>query len=103
MKIARQDVRRDHDVAPVLDALEPDTGRHREQQVRQQRHRGQQAHVLRVRVEDEDRDERHCEQRELVADDGDRLADPERAERGRPEQGRHEPPGQDADCSGPRP
>ena len=92
----------DHDALSSLDPFEPHADREREEQVREPRDGGQQAHVARIRVQHEDRRERQRKQRDLVADDRDRLAQPERSKIGQPEQGWHEPPGEKADGSGPR-
>ena len=67
----------DHQAAPPRDAIQPDAGRQREQEVRQEPDRREQAHLRRVGVENEDGDDRQREERDLVAEDGDRLPEPE--------------------------
>ena len=72
----------DHQPAPGADAIEPDAGRQREEQVRQQPDRGQRPHLGRVGAEGEHGDQRQSELGDLVAEDGDRLAEPEPPEIG---------------------
>ena len=69
-----QDVGDDHQPAASMYAVQPHAGRKREQQVRQEAGRGQKAHLLGVCIEDEDSDDRDRQERDLVAQDGDRLA-----------------------------
>ena len=58
----------------MADPVQPDAGRQREQQVRQQPDRQQRAHLRRVRAQHEDGDKRQAELRDLVAEDRDGLA-----------------------------
>ena len=70
----------DHQPAARPDAIEPDPGRQREDQVWQQPERGQRAHLARVGLKGQDRDERETELGDLVPEDRDRLAEPESPE-----------------------
>ena len=82
--------------APIIsrrsaaDPVEPDPGRQREEQVREQPERRQRPHLASVGAEGQDRDERQAEQGDLVAEDRDRLAEPESPEVGRVEEERRQ-------------
>ena len=84
-------VAQDHQPAPVVDPIQPDSGGQREQQVREQPDGGEQAHLRWVGVEDEHRHDRQGEQRHVVAEHGDGLAEPEPPELRFPQQRRDEP------------
>jgi hypothetical protein len=63
-----------------MDTIQPDPCGEREQQVWQQAGGRQEAHLFRFGVEDKDGDKRDRQQRDLIADYGDRLAEPQVAE-----------------------
>ena len=86
------EIGRDHQPAPAADAVQPDAGRQREQQVREQAHRREQAHLGRIRAQCQDGDERQPELGDLIAEDRDRLAEPEPAEVGGVEKQRRDEP-----------
>ena len=66
----------------VRHAIEPHAGRQREQQVRQEPDRGQRPHLGRIGAEGQDGDQRQPELGDLVAEDRDRLAEPQPPEIG---------------------
>ncbi len=79
------DVGHDHELPPRLQPFDPDAGEEREEQVRHQLRGDEEAHLGRGRVQREDGDEREGQQRDLVAEHGDRLRRPELPELGLPE------------------
>jgi hypothetical protein len=74
------EIGRDHRSPLAGAAVGPGTGVQREEEVRQQLGGDEVAHLRRVRVEDEDRDERERDQAHLVADQRHGLAGPEAPE-----------------------
>jgi hypothetical protein len=86
------EVSRDHQSPTSPNAIEPDAGRQGEEQVREQADRGQRPHLRGVGAQRQDRDQRQPELRDLVAEDRDRLADPEPPEVGRVVEERREEP-----------
>ena len=71
----------DHRLPAEAPAIDQRTGVQRKEQVRDERGRAQVAHLSRAGVQHEDRSEGQREQRDLVAEQRDRLAEPETAER----------------------
>ena len=67
---------------PPRQTVDPDAGRQREQQERQEVDRGQHADLERARAEREDRHERHREERDLGSELADRLGQPQALEPG---------------------
>jgi hypothetical protein len=85
------DVGPDHQPPPLADAIQPDAGHQRQQQMREQPSGGQIAHLGRIGAEHQDCDERDRDAVDLVAEHRDRLAGPQVAEIGHvPEQAGHE-------------
>ena len=74
------EVGEDHRLPPATAAVDPGTGVEREEQVRHELGGHEVAHLLRVRVQHEDRGQRDREQRDLVAEERDRLARPDAPE-----------------------
>ena len=74
------EVGEDHRPAPVPPPVHPGAGVEREEEVRHELGGDEVAHLLRVRVEHEDRGQRDRDQRDLVAEERDRLARPDAPE-----------------------
>src|SRR5207248_488174 len=69
----------DHHLAAATASVDPGPGVQREEQIRKEFRRRQKAHLGRARMQDEHADERQGDQRDLVADERDRLAGEEAA------------------------
>ena len=80
------EVARDHHAAAARHPVEPDTCREREEQVREERRRGEQAHLSGAGVEHEHGDERQREEGDLVAQERHRGREPEVAETALPKE-----------------
>ena len=70
----------DHDPPAARHPVEPDSGRQREKEMRQEGRGAEQPHLSGAGVEDEHRDERQREKRDLVAEERDGGREPEVAE-----------------------
>src|SRR5204862_214613 len=70
----------DHHLAAATASVDPGPGVQREEQIRKEFRRRQKAHLGRARMQNEHADERQGDQRDLVADERDRLAGEEAAE-----------------------
>src|SRR5262249_52927383 len=70
----------DHRLPPAPAAVDPRAREQREEEVRPELSGTEEAHLARAGVEEQEGGERQRDDRDLIAEEGDRLPDPERAE-----------------------